>query len=96
MQLVEAIIAINPDACVEIVRNPDGSETIIRQDTDPIPNDLLVAKMEEYSYIEKRTEAYRKLGSAEKQLEMIYEDFDGWRAKIKEIRDKYPSPSNKT
>ena len=96
MQLVEAIVAINTDACVEVIGNPDGSETIIWQDTDPIPNDLLVAKMEEYSYIEKRTEAYRQLGSAEKQLEMIYEDFDGWRAKIKEIRDKYPSPSNKT
>ena len=96
MQLVEAIVAINPDACVEVIGNPDGSETIVWKDTDPIPNDLLVAKMEEYSYIEKRTEAYRKLGSAEKQLEMIYEDFDGWRAKIKEIRDKYPSPSNKT
>ena len=96
MQLVEAIVAINPDACVEVIGNPDGSETIVWKDTDPIPNDLLVAKMEEYSYIEKRTEAYRQLGSAEKQLEMIYEDFDGWRAKIKEIRDKYPSPSNKT
>ena len=93
MQLVEAIVAINPDACVEVIGNPDGSETIIWKDTDPIPNDLLVAKMEEYSYIEKRTEAYRQLGSAEKQLEMIYEDFDGWRAKIKEIRDRYPSPS---
>ena len=93
MQLVEAIVAINPDACVEVIGNPDGSETIVWKDTDPIPNDLLVAKMEEYSYIEKRTEAYRKLGSAEKQLEMIYEDFDGWRAKIKEIRDRYPSPS---
>ena len=96
MQLVEAIVAINPDACVEVIGNPDGSETIVWKDTDPIPNDLLVAKMEEYSYIEKRTEAYRQLGSAEKQLEMIYEDYDGWRAKIKEIRDKYPSPSNKT
>ena len=93
MQLVEAIVAINPDACVEVIGNPDGSETIVWKDTDPIPNDLLVAKMEEYSYIEKRTEAYRQLGSAEKQLEMIYEDFDGWRAKIKEIRDRYPSPS---
>ena len=95
MQLVEAILAINPDACVDVVGNPDGSETIIWKDTDPIPNDLLVAKMGEYSYIEDRVEAYRKLGSWEKQLEMIYEDFDGWRAKIKEIRDKYPSPSNK-
>ncbi len=95
MQLVEAILAINPDACVEVIGNSDGSETIIWKDTDPIPNDLLVAKMGEYSYIEDRVEAYRKLGSWEKQLEMIYEDFDGWRAKIKEIRDKYPSPSNK-
>ena len=51
MQLVEAIIAINPDACVEIVRNPDGSETIIWKDTDTIPNDLLVGKIEEYSYL---------------------------------------------
>lgn len=96
MQLVEAIVAINPDACAEVIGNPDGSETIIWKDTDPIPNDLLVAKMGEYSYIEDRVEAYRKLGSWEKQLEMIYEDYDGWRAKIKEIRDKYPSPSNKT
>ena len=37
----------------------------------------------------KRKAEYKKLGFNE-QLDMMYHNFDGWKAKIKEIKDKYP------
>lgn len=39
------------------------------------------------SYSEKRVEEYPSIAE---QLDMIYHDINNWRAKIKEIKDKYP------
>ena len=43
-------------------------------------------------YQRKRLEEYNAIGLGE-QLDMIYHDMDGWKAKIKAVKDKYPKPS---
>ena len=42
-------------------------------------------------YQRKRLEEYNAIGLGE-QLDMIYHDMDGWKAKIKAVKDKYPKP----
>ena len=44
--------------------------------------------------LNKRQSAYViELGDWGRQLDMIYHDFEGWRAKIQEIKERYPKPS---
>lgn len=56
----------------------------------------LIALCEEYeeatSYIEARKKEYP---SVEEQLDMIYQDIESWKTKIKEIKDKHPKPQPK-
>jgi hypothetical protein len=41
--------------------------------------------------INSRQNAYlTELGNWQNQLDMIYHDFDGWKAAVKAIKDKYP------
>ena len=41
--------------------------------------------------INNRQNAYfTELGNWQDQLDMIYHDFDGWKAAVKAIKDKYP------
>ena len=42
-------------------------------------------------YQRKRLKEYNAIGLGE-QLDMIYHDMDGWKARIKSIKDKYPKP----
>ena len=42
-------------------------------------------------YQRKRLEEYNAIGLGE-QLDMIYHDIDGWKKRIKAIKDKYPKP----
>ena len=42
-------------------------------------------------YQRKRLEEYNAIGLGE-QLDMIYHDMDGWKARIKSIKDKFPKP----
>ena len=42
-------------------------------------------------YQRKRLEEYNAIGIGE-QLDMIYHDMDGWKKRIKAVKDKYPKP----
>jgi len=91
-----AILAINPHAKVSIINSPGGEENIEwLHNTEPISlEDIRKKKSElirESSHIEPRKRAYiQSLGSVEDQLDMIYHDFDGWKLKVKEIKDMHP------
>ena len=43
-------------------------------------------------YQRKRLEEYNAIGLGE-QLDMIYHDMDGWKKRIKAVKDKYPKPT---
>ena len=91
-----AILAINPDAKVSIIKPAGGEENIEwLHGTKPISLEDIEKKkselIKESSHIEPRKRAYiQSLGSVEDQLDMIYHDFDGWKVKVKEIKDMHP------
>ena len=98
VSILDAILAINPDAQVT-VKNDHANhiyDEIIWQDgTTPISDIDIAAKKSqleiEYDakeYQRKRKEEYP---SIEDQLDDIYHNgVDGWKATIKAVKDKYP------
>lgn len=55
-----------------------------------LPDDQVEAQLKPKSYIELRVTEYPLL---DEQLDMLYHlGYDGWKAEIKKIKDKYPKP----
>jgi hypothetical protein len=93
---LKAITELNPDASYDTVLDNNGDIVKVNWREDSTPTDLSVinSKAAEIKaaeeYKDLRVVEYKKLGFLKDQLDMIYHDFDGWKAKIKEIKDKYP------
>ena len=92
MNTLQAIKKINPNAKVSITQKNNEDEVITWLDgTAEISQADIDAKKSEFAYLETRERAYQKeLGSWDKQLEMIFDDFDGWKAKVQAIKDANP------
>jgi hypothetical protein len=97
--LASAIRAINPQANYFIL--DENIETIEwREGTTPISKSDILAKQEELKadylknkYMRDREESYP---SIQDQLDDIYHlGVEGWKAKIKQIKDKHPKPKDK-
>ena len=93
--LSEAVIKLRPNSAF-IISNEDYS-TLEWMDPNTVPPsfeevkieyDKLIQEYESYDYWRKRRAEYPKI---EDQLDILYhEGYEGWRNKIKEIKDKYP------
>ena len=92
MSTLQAILKINPNAKVRITQKQGEDEVIEWLDgTAEISQADIDAKKSEFAYVEAREKAYLvELGGWTKQLEMIFDDFDGWKAKIQAIKDANP------
>ena len=92
MDTLQAILKINPNAKVSITQKPNENEVIEwLEETPEISQADIDAKKAEFAYVEARERAYLvELGGWTKQLEMIFDDFDGWKAAVQAIKDKHP------
>ena len=66
----------------------------VTRPTDKQINDKIAELEKQYAdneYQRKRLEEYYLIGLGE-QLDMIYHDMDGWKKRIKAVKDKYPKP----
>ena len=92
MDTIQAILKINPNAKVNVFKEEDKDEVITWLDgTAEISQADIDAKKSEFAYVEARERAYLvELGGWDKQLEMIFDDFDGWKAKVQAIKDANP------
>jgi hypothetical protein len=52
-------------------------------------NKRKVLKGHEFEYQRDRAESYDPIPE---QLDQIFHDIDGWKARIKSVKDKYPKP----
>ena len=84
--VIEAIKALNPDAGCSVVDN-DPDRITWDNASDVISKADILAKVASFQYHSKRKDAYPGI---KEQLDAIYHDFDGWKASIKAIKDKYP------
>ena len=95
LRIIHAIQALVPDAEVSIKDNDIKKITWLDSRTKPT-NDAIQAKLTELQaeydskqYQRDRAVAYDPIPE---QLDQIYHDMDGWKAKIKAVKDKYPKP----
>tara|TARA_B100001250_G_C19718932_1_gene752904 strand:+ start:707 stop:1033 length:327 start_codon:yes stop_codon:yes gene_type:complete len=51
---------------------------------------VLQASIDAQAYARSRAKSYDPIPE---QLDQIYHDIDGWKAKIKAVKDKYPKPT---
>ena len=96
--IMDAILAINPDAKVSIKNDAENhvyDEITWHDGTTPISDIDIAAKKAELQIKYENNEYQRKRAaeypSIEDQLDDIYHNgIDGWKATIKAIKDKYP------
>ena len=94
MDIISAIIAINPDAQVS-VNAEDYDQIIWHGDTAVISKADIVAKQAElkadYDAKEYQRKRRAEYPSIEDQLDDLYHNgISGWSATIKSTKDKYP------
>ena len=84
--VIEAIMALNPDADVSVINN--DPDRITWNKGDVIAKDVILAKVIAMQYVEKRKKEYPELKD---QLDDIYHNgIDEWKKTIKAVKDKYP------
>ena len=89
----DAIRSINPN----IILSQNGDEFTIHNDEKMPSDEAIQAKLKELKadydakqYQRDRAIAYDPIPE---QLDQIYHDIDGWKAKIKAVKDKYTKPT---
>ena len=86
-KIIEAILAINPNAQVS-VSGEDIDSIVWENGTTPISKSDIEQKINEREYIDKRAAEYPSIVD---QLDDIYHNgIDGWKTTIKAVKDKYP------
>tara|TARA_Y100001937_G_scaffold20471_1_gene28544 strand:+ start:1748 stop:2041 length:294 start_codon:yes stop_codon:yes gene_type:complete len=95
MDIISAILALDPDAEVSV--NGESLDSITWHDGNPnnITNDQIIAKQAElktiYDSLQYQRDRKLEYPSIEDQLDDIYHNgIDGWKTTIKAVKDKYP------
>lgn len=92
--IIKAILKINPNANVGVANNDIDSITW-ENGTKPISKELILAKVAEleaeYKANQYQRDRAKEYPSIVDQLDDLYHNgYDGWKATIQTIKDKYP------
>ena len=90
----EAITALRPGS--EWYSTADGVLHWVSEDTTAPTEDEIAANLTELkAAANHKLQRQEEYPSIEDQLDLLYHSgLDGWKAKIKETKDKYPKPSS--
>lgn len=93
----QAILSLEPEAEFSIVE--DDYETLqwFKEDVEKPSEDAIVEEISRLEEENKSTEYRQERGMAypsiQDQLDILYhEGYDGWKATIKEVKNRYPKP----
>jgi hypothetical protein len=93
----QAILSLEPHAEFSIVE--DDYETLqwFKEDVEKPSEDAIVEEISRLEEENKSTEYRQERGMAypsiQDQLDILYhEGYDGWKAAIQEVKDRYPKP----
>ena len=91
---IDAIAALRPGS--EWYITADGVLHWISKDTTAPTEDEIATKLTELkAAANHKLQRQEEYPSIEDQLDLLYHSgLDGWKAKIKETKDKYPKPSS--
>ena len=90
----DAIVALRPGS--EWYSTQDGVLHWVSKDTTAPTEEEIAAKLTELkAAAQHKLQRQEEYPSIEDQLDLLYHSgLDGWKAKIKETKDKYPKPSS--
>ena len=96
IDIVDAIKALDPNAWVGCSNNDinqihwhDGNPKKLTKKQIQAKYDELVEADKKLQYQRDRAETYDPIPE---QLDQIYHDMDGWKKRIKSVKDKFPKP----
>ena len=75
---------------IDTIKYHDGNSKNITKEQVQAKYDELIEEHKKLQYQRDRAVAYDPIPE---QLDQIYHDMDGWKAKIKAVKDKYPKPT---
>ena len=88
----EAIYKLYPEVVTSVGnKSYDSSGVLVNVDETKVAEEIkkLEADYDAKKYQRDRAVAYDPIPE---QLDQIYHDMDGWKAKIKAVKDKFPKP----
>ena len=95
--MITLINALNALGISAVVTNNDYDTIVWTNPEEAVSKEVLDAKVAEMQkaedavqYQKNRAVAYDPIPE---QLDQIFHDIDGWKAKIKSVKDKYPKPT---
>jgi hypothetical protein len=95
-EIADGLLEINPDIKFTYTGEDYDTLVILSDHEKPTKAAIESAKVKAQKKID---DAYYKIQRANafdpipEQLDQIYHDIDGWKAKIKAVKDKYPKPT---
>ena len=91
--ILDALIAIGgKHVCGSTYESLEWLDEKIPKPSEKEINDKIAELKDNYekqSYARSRAESYDPIPE---QLDQIYHDIDGWKARIKAVKDKFPKP----
>ena len=81
--------AVYGDTYEDIVFKDDGKTKPTKKQFEDKKKEL-EDEYEKQAYARSRAKSYDPIPE---QLDQIYHDMDGWKAKVKAVKDKYPKPT---
>jgi hypothetical protein len=94
-EIADGLLEINPDIKFTYTGDDYDTLVILSDHEKPTKEAIESAKVKAQKKIDN---SYYKVQRAlafdpiPEQLDQIYHDIDGWKAKIKAVKDKYPKP----
>tara|TARA_R100000655_G_scaffold54257_1_gene92219 strand:+ start:310 stop:615 length:306 start_codon:yes stop_codon:yes gene_type:complete len=95
-EIADCLLEINPEIKFTYLGEDYDTLQILSDHEKPTKEAIESAKVKAQKKIDdvyykvQRSEAYDPIP---KQLDQIYWDMDGWKARIKSVKDKYPKPT---
>tara|TARA_R100000458_G_scaffold20900_3_gene18711 strand:+ start:594 stop:878 length:285 start_codon:yes stop_codon:yes gene_type:complete len=92
IERINAVYAVHPETRSsddDGFYNADGEKIVLDEDAVSKKEAELKSEYDALQYQRDRAVAYDPIPE---QLDQIYHDMDGWKAKIKAVKDKYPKP----
>lgn len=95
-RLCDAIEALIPNE-IFIISLIDGKEVVEYKNPDKAPSEKAIQEKlkelkAEYEAIQYQRDRAESFDPIPEQLDQIYHDMDGWKARIKSVKDKFPKP----
>ena len=92
IDIANALLALTPEKRWRVIEGTLYWEDESPQPTEKEINDKIAELQADYDANQYQRDRALAFDPLPEQLDQIYHDIDGWKAKIKAVKDKFPKP----